>query len=253
MKMKIIKVKNKNKKEDEDENEKEVVTREPRPKRLKVARKNYKEPEDDEDEENEDDDVKNENKKEEENDNDNDDNNNNNNDDNNNNKINMQKEHVETMISMFPKNYKLRSNKIACFDLDHTLICPKTDAKFPKNRSDWKWMFPQVPKKLQELYEKGFEVFIFTNQAGIAAGLQKENDVTLKLIDIINEISVPMIVTIATDKDNWRKPNSKMFDYCLTKYFENNMKKINTAESFYCGDAAGRPKAWKNKETKKRF
>ena len=56
---------------------------------------------------------------------------------------------------------------------------------------------------------------------------------------------------LTIQKDHWRKPNTSMWDYFELKY--NNNIKIDYKLSFYCGDAAGRPKGWKDKTTKKDF
>lgn len=46
--------------------------------------------------------------------------------------------------------------KIAMYDLDGTLIEPKSGAKFPKDGGDWKWWHAKVKPKLAEAYEQGF-------------------------------------------------------------------------------------------------
>ena len=48
---------------------------------------------------------------------------------------------------------KLEYPKFACFDLDYTLIKPKSGKKFPVDKNDWEWMYPNVPNKLREYYE----------------------------------------------------------------------------------------------------
>jgi bifunctional polynucleotide phosphatase/kinase len=45
--------------------------------------------------------------------------------------------------------------KIAMYDLDGTLILPKSGAKFPKNAEDWKPWHPKVKPKLAEAHEQG--------------------------------------------------------------------------------------------------
>jgi bifunctional polynucleotide phosphatase/kinase len=49
-----------------------------------------------------------------------------------------------------------------------------------------------------------------------------------------------MIFLAATQSDNYRKPALGMWEHLRDKIFEEF--KIDMKESFYCGDAAGRPK-----------
>ena len=51
--------------------------------------------------------------------------------------------------------------------MDGCLIVPKSNAKFPKNADDWKFMLTQVQPKLKTLHSEGYKVVIFTNQAGL--------------------------------------------------------------------------------------
>lgn len=51
------------------------------------------------------------------------------------------------------------SKRVAAFDLDGTLIVPKSGAAFAKNKDDWTWFDAKVPLKLKEMHAKGFVVF----------------------------------------------------------------------------------------------
>lgn len=44
--------------------------------------------------------------------------------------------------------------KIAMYDLDGTLIQPKSGARFPKDATDWKWWDPTVKAKLAEVHRE---------------------------------------------------------------------------------------------------
>jgi len=63
------------------------------------------------------------------------------------------------------KQATIKSNKLALFDLDWTLIKPKDHRKFPKDSSDWQFLFPNVISKLNKLYDDGYTVIILTNQS----------------------------------------------------------------------------------------
>ena len=56
-------------------------------------------------------------------------------------------------------------NKIAAFDLDYTLIQTKSGRRFPKDKDDWKLMFPNISDKLKKL--EGYSIVVFTNQKNI--------------------------------------------------------------------------------------
>eukprot|EP01084_Bolivina_argentea_P299290 515884_1 len=150
------------------------------------------------------------------------------------------------------------SSKIAAFDMDWTLVRPKGTRKFPKSRNDWVWMYKDiitnkntVATQLKQLHRDGYQVVIFSNQNGIGSGKQSLDSVSGKVIDLSEALEIPLFGFLSIHKDHWRKPNTSMWDYFATHY--NNDVKIDYNASFYCGDAGGRPKAWKDKKTKKDF
>ncbi|EFA82704.1 hypothetical protein PPL_04399 [Heterostelium album PN500] len=83
-------------------------------------------------------------------------------------------------------------SKIAAFDMDDTMVEPKSGAKFAKSRTDWQWWNPVVPTMMKQLHDDGYQVIVITNQGGIGVKVQ-----------------------------------------------------FDLANSFYVGDAAGRPDGWK--------
>lgn len=129
------------------------------------------------------------------------------------------------------------SLKLACFDLDHTLIKPKGNRKLPKDKDDYVYM-DNVKPILYNLIENGFQVVVFSNQSG-----SKLEQVVLKLQNIIIELieekytKIPISVFIALKDDYFRKPHTGMFELFLNL---NKLKIENFEEIFYCGDAAGR-------------
>eukprot|EP01119_Soliformovum_irregulare_P016081 TRINITY_DN4626_c0_g3_i2.p1 TRINITY_DN4626_c0_g3~~TRINITY_DN4626_c0_g3_i2.p1 ORF type:complete len:668 (+),score=242.75 TRINITY_DN4626_c0_g3_i2:14-2017(+) len=133
------------------------------------------------------------------------------------------------------------SNKVIGFDMDGTLIEPKSGKKFPMGRTDWKWWDDKVPTKLKKLNKEGYKIVIFTNQLGISKGKQKESDITEKITDICEELGFNMQAFVAYSKDAWRKPCSNMWRY----FVEHCNGNKNPTESMYVGDAAGRANGWK--------
>jgi len=145
------------------------------------------------------------------------------------------------------------SPKIAAFDMDWTLIFPKSGKKFPTGRNDWKW-WPDgtnvVEKKLKELHSEGYRIVILTNQNGIKKGSTTPEIISGKITDISEECGIPFTGLIAGGKDGYRKPCLGGWEHFCEKY--NDGVEIDKKSSFFCGDAAGRPKAWK-KGRKKDF
>jgi bifunctional polynucleotide phosphatase/kinase len=65
-------------------------------------------------------------------------------------------------------NLKNKTVKLACFDLDHTLIKPKDGRTFPKTPSDFVlWHDNLVKEKIQSLHEQGYKLVIFSNQSDV--------------------------------------------------------------------------------------
>jgi len=56
---------------------------------------------------------------------------------------------------------------MASFDMDDTIITRKSGDKFPKDSDDWILLNDKVAPKIKELYNDGYKIVIFTNQAGI--------------------------------------------------------------------------------------
>lgn len=71
--------------------------------------------------------------------------------------------------------------KVAGFDMDDTLVYPKSGAVFAKSKSDWQWVSPQVVPKLRELHTEGYTIVVFSNQSGIFGSLKLQIGVVRKL------------------------------------------------------------------------
>ncbi|KAH9723083.1 polynucleotide 3'-phosphatase ZDP [Citrus sinensis] len=119
------------------------------------------------------------------------------------------------------------SKKIAAFDFDGCLV--KTNVK-RVGADAWSLMYPSVPDKLQSLYNDGYKLVIFTNEANIERWKNKRQiavDSKLgRLNNFIKCVKVPIQVFVACGiasgkaEDPFRKPKPGI--------------------SFYVGDAAGR-------------
>ncbi|KAI9056643.1 PNK3P-domain-containing protein [Trametes sanguinea] len=129
------------------------------------------------------------------------------------------------------------SSKVAAFDLDGCLI----KGIFPKKGAppSFEWWRPVVPKKLKELHEQGYAIVIITNQALRTQALI--NDWKKKIPLIANALpDVPFRIFAATEKDGYRKPIPGMW-YELERIFAQDGVQIDLSNSFFIGDAAGRP------------
>ncbi|ESO10945.1 hypothetical protein HELRODRAFT_109229 [Helobdella robusta] len=137
--------------------------------------------------------------------------------------------------------------KIAGFDLDDTVITTKSGKVYPENMLDWKFLFHDVPKKLETLHQDGYKIALFSNQLGIKRGKIEAKDFKEKLEKVVKQLGVPVQAYIATGTGFYRKPCHGMWKRLIGS---NDNIEINLAESFFVGDAAGRPKDWLPKKKK---
>ena len=129
--------------------------------------------------------------------------------------------------------------KIAGFDMDGTLIATKSGNVFPRDTSDWRPLYPGVKAKLQDLhYKDGYDVVILSNQLAVSTGKTTITGMQGKIDSILRLFEIPANVIFATRRDVYRKPAPGMWSYFKE---QNKDSPINEADSFYCGDAAGRP------------
>ncbi|PLW30058.1 hypothetical protein PCANC_24007 [Puccinia coronata f. sp. avenae] len=129
------------------------------------------------------------------------------------------------------------SSKIAAFDIDGTLIKVKSGKKFPANADDWKLWANNIPKKLQGAHADGYAIVLLSNQNFKAPKYRK--DFESKLIQLARTLSVPLRVFAARETDKFRKPLTGMWDEFLANW--NGGIQPNLSDSFFVGDAAGRP------------
>ncbi|KAJ8543009.1 hypothetical protein K7X08_005532 [Anisodus acutangulus] len=137
------------------------------------------------------------------------------------------------------------SSKIAAFDFDGCLA--NTSVK-RVGADAWSLMHPSIPEKLQSLYNDGYKLVIFTNESNIERwknSRQAAVDSKIgRLEQFIKVAGVPIQVFIAcglskiTPEDPFRKPKTGMWNI-MKKQFNSGVP-IDTDESFYVGDAAGR-------------
>lgn len=116
--------------------------------------------------------------------------------------------------------------KMAGFDYDHTLVEPLNGKTFPTDVNDWQWLTPAVPIRLKEYHDNGCMIVVFTNQS------KEWKHKQIKLV--MEQLNIPLFIVIATKKEEY-KPNIGLF----TTFIGENA--IIKKESFFVGDAGGRP------------
>jgi len=134
----------------------------------------------------------------------------------------------ETAFYYEPTDYK-KSEFIASFDLDWTMTYNEKHL-YPKEVDDI-YIFPNRKHALEKLIEDGYNIVIFTNQ--FAKTKKEKQKKVERLTTFIEKLDLPVCVYIATEKDNYRKPEIGMW---------NLFKKDRAIKNvIFVGDALGRP------------
>jgi len=129
------------------------------------------------------------------------------------------------------------NSKIASFDIDYTVIKTASGRRFPKDKTDWIFFNEYVVPTLQRLYrDESYNIVFFTNQ-NLERKPEKQKDFLWKLSKIIAAVGIPIGYVVSIRHDQYRKPMTGMFDFISTHINDS----VDMVNSFYCGDAAGRP------------
>jgi bifunctional polynucleotide phosphatase/kinase len=119
--------------------------------------------------------------------------------------------------------------KIASFDYDHTLVCPKDGKTMPSNVEDWKWLYPNIPDELKRYNDDGFTIVVFTNQSKPWKVIQIQY--------VMQTLQIPVFIVVASDKCDY-KPNPILYDVLCGTF------KVDKEQSFFVGDALGGKGDW---------
>lgn len=132
------------------------------------------------------------------------------------------------------------NESLAAFDLDGTLIKPKSNKRIPRGATDWDFFSVWTKMKLQQcLRESKARFIIFTNQNGVGLEIVPLDEVQHRIELVTRRLDVPCTVFMAVEKDIFRKPQTGMFQL-FNKSFNDSLQ-VDLAHSFYCGDAIGYP------------
>ena len=129
------------------------------------------------------------------------------------------------------KEFKLRS-KLAIFDLDDTIIKPKSGKKFAEDENDWCFI-TNAKDTILEL-SSNHSIIIITNQKGIKNNKPPIKQWQNKIENIQKELDVPLMIYASIDNDIYRKPHPTFYNMIESD------NEYNIKEVFYCGDACGR-------------
>ena len=107
------------------------------------------------------------------------------------------------------------SSKIASFDMDGTIITTKSGKlPFRTPPDDWKFLFKCVPEKLKSLHHEGYQIVLFTNQAGMVHGKPPLESFQLKIQAVAEALHCVPFTLVATLRDDlYRKPCTGMWQY----------------------------------------
>lgn len=145
---------------------------------------------------------------------------------------------IDSFIFIEYDGFKLK-DKIACFDIDQTIIMTKSKKKFPTDKNDWILLFKNKTKDiLNAISKNGFSIILISNQAGLKTS-QQVTDWIDKITNIINYIQIPMRVYASITKNEFRKPLPTLWHKIMNDAKNENIV-LKLDECYYCGDAAGR-------------
>uniref|UniRef100_A0A671SBN5 Bifunctional polynucleotide phosphatase/kinase-like n=1 Tax=Sinocyclocheilus anshuiensis TaxID=1608454 RepID=A0A671SBN5_9TELE len=173
-------------------------------------------------------------------------------------KMKMRRPQVKKRLSSYKNSLLLftaaglpDSSKIAGFDVDGCIITTKSGKVFPTSPDDWRVLFPEIQPRLASLLKTGYKVVFFTNQMGISRGKLRPEVFKSKVEDILQTLQLPIQVFASTAPGIYRKPVVGMWEHLCEK--ANGGVTIDVSQSFYVGDAAGRPANWALGKKKKDF
>ncbi|KAG8198999.1 hypothetical protein JTE90_001798 [Oedothorax gibbosus] len=149
---------------------------------------------------------------------------------------------IFTPVGLIPRE------KVAAFDMDHTIIGTKSGKVFPVSTDDWRILYAEIPGKLKKLHSEGYKLMLFTNQKGISRGRTSAPDFKKKVERIIQKLGIPIQAMVSTGSGKYRKPNTGMWEYFVQKC--NQGVAVDIDSCIYVGDAAGRPENWAPKKKK---
>lgn len=96
--------------------------------------------------------------------------------------------------------------------------------------------------------QNGFKIVVFTNQGGVEKGSVTVQNIKKKIVMIQQRLEVPVQFFLATGHTTFRKPRIGMWE--ALEHQLNDGVSVDRNESFFVGDAAGRPEVKLTKRKK---
>lgn len=132
----------------------------------------------------------------------------------------------------------LLSSSIILFDMDSTLIKPKSGKKYAEDDEDWMLFHPSIPSKLRELESQGSYLAIVSNQGRLKG--RPTDSFQRKVDKIIAALGVSIDFICSIDDDLCRKPRPGMWEFLATSRALS--LDLDEKVRLFVGDAAGRPR-----------
>jgi DNA 3'-phosphatase len=136
---------------------------------------------------------------------------------------------MDDLYILYNTNGRTFTKKLACFDLDHTLIQPKSKKVYPIDENDWEFK-DNVINTLTFLHDNDWTIIVLSNQKQGGKRMLSIEQLYNKFATIEDKLKIPIIVMAALKNDFYRKPFIGMW---------NKMKSLvhGYTKAFYCGDA----------------
>jgi bifunctional polynucleotide phosphatase/kinase len=121
----------------------------------------------------------------------------------------------------------------------------------PRDSRDWRFLWPEVPKKIKEQVETAGDralVLIFSNQFRLNKSIVELAGFKVKIEAVISKLGireVPVVACFSMARDVNRKPCTGMWQLVEREYLKPAGACIEREASCFVGDAAGRTAAWK--------
>lgn len=131
-------------------------------------------------------------------------------------------------------------NHLALFDIDWTVTFSQKKLK-PHWAADDIELLPHRQKILEQIIKMGYTLIFVTNQ--LAKGEKARKERVQRIQNFMLKLNLPCYVFISLGEDNYRKPNTGIWDKITTLI-------PDIKYAFYVGDALGRPQDFSDSDKK---
>jgi DNA 3'-phosphatase len=125
---------------------------------------------------------------------------------------------------------------VAGFDLDGAVSEPKSGETTDDGQELQSLLNDKLINQIRHTFVSGFKFVMFSNQMGVKTGKTSLAEVKSRMERIANEVGVPSLAFIATEANQYKKPDIGMWTLFTSKY--NGDLIVDIAESMFAGDDA---------------